>query len=245
MRSGRNTWQRLVRREISRREGTLPRSVQDGIYRDRARCVGRKRQGTGALQNAGTRRCHPSQINALVVMCLVLFSSAFAPAQETDAGGRPDMQSFRIITQRNIFNPNRSSRRERTRTEAEVERRVRTDSVALLGTMNYEKGWVAFFDGSSPDYRKALQPGDTIADHKIGEIAANYVKLESGTNHPIDLKVGSEMKRQDEGTWEIKDRIEASVASSSPMPPADTNATDGESDIIKRLMQQREQELQK
>ena len=206
-----------------------------------------KRQDTGALQNAGAPGRYPTQSHAIIVICLLFFSSVPAPAQETNAHGRPELQAFRIITQRNIFNASRSPRRERTRTESEPERRSRTDSVALLGTMNYEKGWVAFFDGSSPEYRKALQPGDTIAAHKIAEIAPNYVKLESGTNQPIDLKVGSEMKKRDEGNWEVKDRIETSVAaaSSSPAPSTDTNSSDGESDIIKRLMQQREQELQK
>jgi len=214
--------------------------------RDQARSVARKRQDTGALQNAGAPNGHPTQLHAIVVVCLLFFSSVLALAQETNAHGRPELQAFRIITQRNIFNASRSPRRERTRTESEPERRSRTDSVALLGTMNYEKGWVAFFDGSSPEYRRALQPGDKIADHRIAEIAPNHVKLESGTNQPIDLKVGSEMKKRDEGAWEVRDRIETSVAATaSPSPSTDTNASNGESDIIKRLMQQREQELQK
>ena len=184
---------------------------------------------------------------AALLMCLLALPFG-APAQETNSGGRPEFQSFRIITQRNIFNPNRSARREPTRTESEPERRVRVDSVALLGTMSYEKGWVAFFDGSDRDYRKAVHPGDTIAEHKVAEIAANHVKLESGTNQPIELKVGTGMKKRDEGAWEVNDRVETAVAASASTPASpstDTNASDGESDIVKRLMKQREQELQK
>ena len=180
------------------------------------------------------------------VLLACVLSPLGAVAQETNADARPDIQAFRIITERNIFNPNRSARRERTRTEPEAETRVKIESVALLGTMNYEKGWLAFFDGSDPDYRKALRPGDIIADHKIHEIAPNYVKLERGTNQPIDLRVGSQMKKREDGPWEISDRIETTVASTaSTVSSPDTNASDGESDVIKRLMQQREQELQK
>ena len=200
-------------------------------------------------RNISFRFCGVALAHAAILVCLLFLWPMLGLTQETNSSGRPELQSFRIITQRNIFNGNRSPRRERTRSEAEPERRVRVDSIALLGTMNYEKGWVAFFGGSSPEYRKALQAGDTIAAHKIAEIAANYVKLESGSNQPIDLRVGTEMKKRDEGAWEVKDRIETSVAASaSPSPSTDTNASnasDGESDIIKRLMQQREQELQK
>jgi len=36
--------------------------------------------------------------------------------------------------------------------------------------LSYEKGLFAFFDGSSPDYRKVLKEEDTIAVFKIAEI---------------------------------------------------------------------------
>ena len=182
---------------------------------------------------------------------LLLFATTLLTrAQETNAPGRPDFQDFRIISERNIFNPNRSPRRERSRSEREPDRRVRTESVALLGTMNYDKGWFAFFDGSRSDYRKALQPGDAIAGYTIGEIAPNHVKLESTNNPPIQLRVGTQMRKQDEGEWEIRDRFEAASTPTAPATtPGDTNATPSstaeESDIVKRLMQKREQELDK
>jgi hypothetical protein len=182
-----------------------------------------------------------------VISMAMLVAPMVVGAQETSAPARLDLQSFRIISERNIFNPNRSARRrESSRSEREAERRARVDSIALLGTMNYEKGWFAFFDGSSGDYRKTLQPGDNIAGYKVAEIAPNHIKLEptSTNNLPVELRVGSQLRRQEDGPWEVSERLEtftASVATSS----TETNSSAGETDIIKRLMQQREQELQK
>ena len=189
----------------------------------------------------------------LSLLLLLAVTSAFVRAQETNAPSRPDFQEFRIISERNSFNPNRSQRRERTRSEREPERRTRTESVALLGTMNYDKGWFAFFDGSRSEYRKALQPGDAIAGYTVGEIAPNHVKLQSTNSPPIQLRVGTQMRKQDEGEWEVRERDRVETASAPPptaSPSGDTNAATASSplddnEVIRRLMQKREQELQK
>src|SRR6266508_2608999 len=95
----------------------------------------------------------------VVTLLIALLASGpvLADAQETNAVEKVDLQSFRVISQRNIFNPNRSSRGDRSERRRDPERRVRTESFALLGTMNYDKGWFAFFDGSSSEYRRAAQ----------------------------------------------------------------------------------------
>jgi hypothetical protein len=187
-----------------------------------------------------------------IALLLALAAPAFVHAQETNAVPveRFDFQSFRIISERNIFNPNRSSRGDRSTRRRDSERRSRTESFGLVGTMNYDKGWFAFFDGSSSDYRKALQPEDTIAGYKIAEIAANHVKLESTNSQPVELHVGMHMRKQDENEWRISDRSEASAAdSAATATSSETNSNSssgaGESDIVKKLMEQREKELQK
>src|SRR5262245_20185027 len=87
------------------------------------------------------------------------------------------LESFHIIHDRNIFNPNRSGRspeREYTRRE---ERRPRAESFALVGTLSYEKGFFAFFDGSSSDYRRVLKASDTIAGFTVAEVTPQQVTL--------------------------------------------------------------------
>ena len=119
--------------------------------------------------------------------------------------------------------------------------------------MSYEKGLFAFFDGTSSDYRKAVQPVDTIAGFKVLSVSPESVKLEANGKQ-VDLQVGMQMKRPEGGDWQLADAAETFDASSSSSGTGDTNAapasttetaasSGGESDILKRLMQKREQEL--
>ncbi|HEY2951743.1 MAG TPA: hypothetical protein VGK40_04120 [Verrucomicrobiae bacterium] len=180
------------------------------------------------------------------LLCL-LGTALTAGAQETNSPARParlNYDSFRIISQRNIFNPNRSSRGDRTpimTTRREPDRRVRTESFALVGTMSYEKGSFAFFDGTSSQYQRTLQPADTIAGYTITDIASSHVKLESTNSQTIELPVGMEMRRRDEGEWLLAVRAE-SQGSSSRVSSSGASAGGDADEIMKRLIQKREQE---
>jgi hypothetical protein len=204
-----------------------------------------------------------SQVIALVAVIAPLFAEKLAmAADETNTvkgtAGRIDYQSFRVISERNIFSPNRSSRGgdSRNYTRRETDRRRPSSAFGLIGTMSYEKGPFAFFDGTSTDYRKVLQPEDSIAGFKITQIGANYVTLQ-GNGKEIQLDVGGRMRKAQEGEWTVSANGEAfDLTSESDTTAADggtesgsTNATStaaptGEvSDVLKRLMQKREQDL--
>ncbi len=176
-------------------------------------------------------------------LVLLLATGLVGHAQSTNAMARPDYQSFKIITDRNIFDPNRSSRSSRTGTERP--RPARIESFALVGTMSYENGTYAFFDGTGSSYRKAIRTGDTIAGYKVADISADRVKLEAN-GQQIELNVGVQMRKQDEGEWQLAGRAE-SFGTSSPATAATekTESASGgeESDVLKKLIQKREQEL--
>ena len=111
--------------------------------------------------------------------------------------------------------------------------------------MSYENGTYAFFDGTGSSYRKAVKTGDTIAGHKVAEISADRVKLEVN-GQQIELNVGVQMRKQDEGDWQVAGRAESFVTSSPETATAEkTDSASGgeESDVLKKLMQKREQEL--
>ncbi len=178
----------------------------------------------------------------LVTLILLLATSLFARAQGTNAPGRPDYQSFKILTERNIFDPNRSSGSGR---RTETRRPTRVDSFALVGTLSYEKGTFAFFDGSDSSYKRALKTGDIIAGCRIAEITADRVKLETN-GVQMELSVGMQMKKQDEGEWQLGGRAEfsgAPVATTAANEKTDGTNGGGESDVLKKLLQKREQEL--
>jgi hypothetical protein len=190
------------------------------------------------------------------------------PALKAALGAvRFDMQSFRIISDRNIFNPNRRPLRfggtPPPRNYGDY--RGRSESFSLIGTLSYEKGRFAFFEGSGAQYRQVLKPSDTIGGYKIAEVAPNHVKLEGTNGQAIELSVGSQMRKQDDGGWRLTDRYglaeSRSPSTESPETAPGTSSTStapgtsterpaspsssAESDILKKLMEKREQELNK
>ena len=184
----------------------------------------------------------------IAALALVLASRSAVVAEETNAhtkaaaASRVDFDSFRLITERNIFNPNRSGRRDYTRREPD--RRSRVESFALVGTMSYEKGRFAFFDGTSSDYRRVIGASDTIAGYTIGAVTPEHVTLQSTNHGEIKLPLGMQMRRVEDGDWELSERSQASNGSSST-PASDSASSSsggGSDDILKRLMQRREQE---
>ncbi len=185
----------------------------------------------------------PSAARLWATLVLLLTTGMIGRAQSTNAAARLDYQSFKIITDRNIFDPNRSSRSPRTRNEGP--RPARVEAFALVGTMSYENGTYAFFDGTGSSYRKAAKAGDSIAGHKIADISADRVKLEVN-GLQIELNVGVQMRKEDEGEWQLAGRAE-SFGTTSPAPATaeKTDSASGgeESDVLKKLMQKREQEL--
>ena len=160
-----------------------------------------------------------------------------------------DYAAFKIVVDRNIFDPNRYPHRPGEVRVASKPRSV--DSLTLVGTMSYEKGTFAFFDGTSSDYKKALKLTDSIAGYKVTNIAANGVKLASGTNE-LELSVGAHLRREEDGPWLLAGQsrfyaattpsASTNAATSTTTTGSDTASGGAESDILKRLMQKREKE---
>jgi hypothetical protein len=152
------------------------------------------------------------------------------------------------VTERNIFNANRSGRVARSR---EQQRQVKVDTFALVGTLSYEKGTFAFFDGSSSQFRKTAKVSDNVAGFKVTAIGQNTAHLEADGKN-IEMRVGSQMRREDEGEWKLEANAQPFASpgtdrrsSSQPNGSEPTKTSGGsanEDDVIKRLMQQREQE---
>lgn len=158
-----------------------------------------------------------------------------------------DLRSFRIIYERNIFNPNRAPRSSGappvTRRETERRPTVRSESFALVGTMSYEKGSYAFFDGSSSQYRKVIQSDETIAGFKITSVTPKCVTLEH-EGKTIELCVGMQMsKSDDEKDWRMQERPEAPATSGSSSSSTTVSSDGaGAEEVLRRLMEKRAQE---
>ena len=140
-------------------------------------------------------------LRMFVGLAMVVVCSANSFSQSTNAPAKLSYDSFRTVSDRNIFNPNRYARgsgRAATRTSSTPASRV--ESFSLVGIMAYEKGWYAFFEGTKSDYRQALQVDGKIGDYTVLSVAKDDVKIVTSTN-TFDLKVGMQMRREDEGEW--------------------------------------------
>jgi hypothetical protein len=192
--------------------------------------------------------------SSILIAVFSIAAAALASRAEDAASGskKNDFGSFQIIVQRNIFNPNRSGRSGRP--VSDTPRPAATEGFGLLGTMIYEKGKFAFFGGTSSNFKKVVSPSDKIAGYRVEEIEPNLVKLQpEGTNsQTIELKVGQQLKRQEGGEWRLSESREpftqASKETSTNQSHDSSNASAApgdESDVLKRLLQKREEELKK
>ena len=151
---------------------------------------------------------------AVLILAVLLANGFNAFAQATTEPVRLDYSSFKLINDRNIFNPNRSARSAgRTETRRETSRpTARTESFALVGIMEYEQGRFAFFDSTSSQYKKVVKPAESVAGFKVAAILPDSVKLVAGTNE-LELAVGMQLSRVAEGEWQMAAaRAESSTA---------------------------------
>ncbi len=179
----------------------------------------------------------------LAIAALVMAGDFAARAQQTNRTSQVDFSNFQVISERNIFNPNRTARHKHGNRPQPV-----ADAFSLVGTMSYAKGTFAFFDGTSSDYRRVVQNAGTIAGYKVTNITPTAVKLANGDKQLV-MKVGTQMRREEKGAWQLAATSELPVETTenADVAPTETAASDSDSggnDVLKRLMKQREQELQ-
>jgi hypothetical protein len=195
----------------------------------------------GATAPASTRRSAPS--------------SATAPAATATTPARPassiaptaSFDTFRLVSERNIFNPNRSGRRERT----VEEKAPKLDVISLVGTMESDRGLRAFFDGSDAGYRKALRVGESVDKFKVTQIAPNVVELERD-GKTLSVRVGQQLRRPEGADWNLvgedvvrREAQARAAADARPDPNAPPVIPAGASEIEKRMIERRMKELRR
>jgi len=171
--------------------------------------------------------------------------------------GPQDYERFSsFVTDRNIFDPGRYARNSSTPRLIFTQRVRYAPSFTLVGTMSYEKGMFAFFDGNQPELRKVLYQSESngIAGYTVAEITPAGVTLQTtDKKQTVQLKIG-DMMRQDGSSWQLAGQGGSFAGTSAGVSPApaDNSSPDtisapassgAPNDILKKLMQQREQEL--
>jgi hypothetical protein len=174
-------------------------------------------------------------------------SSTNAPASSRD------FSSFRLVSDRNIFNANRSGGRPAGPSRPSRAPK-KTDTLALVGIVSYERGTFALFDGSSSDFRKSIPAGSAVAGWKLKAVDSKSVQLESN-GKTLEMHVSSQLKREDGGEWRLStdagsyrtgssgssDSATTGTASVGAGTPASSDA--GSDEVLKRLLEKREKEM--
>jgi hypothetical protein len=178
------------------------------------------------------------------------------PASSLPPDSPPDLTAFRLISERNIFNPNRSKRTpaSENRTARTARRTPRIETVTLVGTLSYEKGDFAFFEGSLPGLSRAFNPGDVIAGFRIQEILHDRIVLNHNESTTI-LPLRGQLRREDDAPWTVADTptpeapsTPASATSATSTDPTATSSTENQSErnadeVLQRLLERRQREL--
>ena len=183
----------------------------------------------------------------------LLVAPGFARAQSNEVPGDTDYAAFsRFITQRNIFDPSRYPHETRT-DHPRVSRHGGSSapSFSLVGTMSYGKGTFAFFSGNSDDFKKILPVSGTIASYEVTAITLTGATLCGPDKKSVQLKIGDQLQQENNG-WQAVGPADigavaaagagANEGTSVSSGPSAPSANLGNNDILKRLMQLREQE---
>lgn len=182
--------------------------------------------------------------NALIAPVASNHASASKPGAvlATSAATAVTFDAFRVLSERNIFDPNRVGRVARNSAAAAP----RVEVVTLIGVMDSGKGWNAFFAGAGDAYRKPLSPGGAVADFMISAIRPDGVEFTRGTT-TLALKVGQQLRRPQGGEWSVGNLdgatgVISSVVDESAIGASQVTSSDA-SDALRRLMERRQKQL--
>jgi hypothetical protein len=186
-------------------------------------------------------------ITGIAVAAILLAGAAAAvtptpaAAPISAAGPVTSFASFQLIGNLNIFNPNRVA-------YVPGGTQPHSDTIAFVGTMDSAKGRLAFFNSSNPSFRKAMGQGAMIADFTVTQIGTDRVELTKEAKSTW-LAMGQQLRRPPGGEWEpgagsfVPGDVGANFGPNATVTPAAPAIPADADDVVKRLMEKRQQQL--
>lgn len=190
----------------------------------------------------------------ITVLLLLTGASRAAVAQDTNSAPVPAPAptavqiSLQSLAQKNIFDPSRSPRRVRT---PRIRRETVVRSFTFCGTLDDN---VAIFTGEGAG-SGLLKAGSSINGFKVMKVPEGdgdpTVILTDTSGAIVNLKEGESMRREEDGPWNKSDQAAPEPVAAPETRPDEGTTTAaatpspepaGESDILKKLRQKREQE---
>ena len=190
-----------------------------------------------------------------VIAAALCTACAHAQSPQPPTTPAAGFESYRVVVNRNIFDPTRRQRREtppQPPPSAPAPAPAR-DHIDLTGVLLSPEATVAFFEGSREEHGKVLKTGDTIAQYTIARIQSDRVVL-SGDKGTLELPVGGSLQQTEDGAWQAQEREGAlakpvSLASGSAGTAAASSGSgstsSSASDLLKKMLERRKKELGK
>lgn len=178
---------------------------------------------TNAVPVAATNAASATATNASPVAATNLAPAT--PSRGSDLSSRSQstagaasassFEAFSMIGTKNIFNQSRypGSKPPTGPTAAPYVPKI--DMIAFVGTMDYGKGQMAFFNGTGSEFKKMAKAGEKIGNFKLVDVKPNQVKLAVGDKPEMELKIGQALRSEDGGDWAL---------SSLPLPGSESAA---------------------
>jgi hypothetical protein len=186
-----------------------------------------------------------STLKKIISAAFIIFAVNFIWAES----GAPPFSRFSIITQRNMFDPERRPYRKKKYKEEKPENEIKApEKISLSGVIVYNKKAIAIFQGTSAEYNVELEKGDMIAGFKILGIHTDSIELENEDGR-IKIPVGSGLSKTDDENWEsvssVNLPVSGDVAKKKPGNDVKEKKSEnaGASDLLKRLMERRKREM--
>jgi len=178
-----------------------------------------------------------------------LAAGAVALAQRTPGSGK-GYEAYPMVRTKNIFDPQRypsSMSAAPVATAPSTPPPKASDFVALTGIMVTGDKALAFFSGSRADYDKVVPVNSDIAGAKVTRITPSNVEVERG-GRKIVVAVGQTVPFDGSAPGVAPtDFVAGAGAASGPgageAAPGASNLSDKLSEVMRRMMERRQQQL--
>jgi len=181
-------------------------------------------------------------------IAVIAVSLAWMPAflQADTPAKKPSYDNYRLLKTRNIFDPDRRAMNvsQQGPPVKTTKAATRSDYVALTGVMVTGEKSLAFFSGSRSEYSKVLPVKGVIAGATVVQITpANIIVERDGKQITVAVGQTVPFDGSAPGAAPAPDVTTSSSSTSNPQPSSANAPSTDRSEIMRRMMERRQQQL--
>jgi hypothetical protein len=177
---------------------------------------------------------------------ILVLSSLHLPAG-AQASKPQGFEAFRLVLTRNVFDPDRRAMPGNSPRSSAPAGTIRS-SVTLTGTMVTSSKSLGFFTSTRSEYNKVASLQESVGDYKVLNIEPHQVTLEHA-GQTVVLGVGKQLplagtEPAPAGTLPAGTTAEPGAAAPiAPLTAPASGPTSDKDEILRRMMQRRQQEM--